>query len=70
MILNSDYDLTKNASIFHVQLFNDEKVWLSECEAKVNCPKKLEAFKAGKDNNEVEEDREYIDLLNSSAKKS
>jgi hypothetical protein len=70
MILHSDFDRTKNASIFQVQLFNDEKVWISEQEAKVNCPKKLEAYKAGKDNDDVEEDRDYIQLLNSSAKKS
>ena len=70
MILQTDFDLTKNASIFKVLLFNDEKVWISEQEAKVNCPKKLEAYKAGKDNDEVEEDRDYIQLLNSSAKKS
>ena len=53
-----------------MQLFNDEKTKITEEEAKINCPKKLEAFKAGRDTDDVEEDSDYLKLLSSSAKKN
>jgi hypothetical protein len=45
MIVETGFDILNNGSKYLVQLFNDEKCWISEAEALVICPLKLEAFK-------------------------
>ncbi len=57
------YDQIKNTNLYEVQLFNDERTIITEKEAKVLCPKKLEAFQGGRDSENVEEDKEYIEIL-------
>ena len=44
-------------------MFNDTSIQISELEAKLNCPKKLQAFNSNQENEDIDEDQHRLKYL-------